>query len=300
MIIVDLNQVMIANLMILINRKENASKKYYLINDENFLRHMVLNSLRAINVNYRNKQWGDEMVIATDAKRSWRKEYFPFYKSHRKKFRAESDLDWVMIFGSIQKFTDEIKEFLPYPVILVDNVEADDIIGSLIMHEYTKAYAHQDFERYLIVSGDKDFVQLQRYGFVDQWDPPRKRWLKSDDPETFLIEHIINGDRGDGIPNMASRDDVFVTEGARQSKITKKRMEEWSRIIRNEETFTEEYLNRNFIRNKTLIDLSLTPQKYVDETLNKYNEDVGKNKSKMFEYFVDKKLVNMIERIGEF
>lgn len=295
--IIDLNQVMIANLMVLINTKKNKAIKYDLIADESFLRHMVLNCIRGLNVKFRDKY--GKMVIAADDKRSWRKQHFPFYKANRKKFREASDIDWALVFNSIDKFREEITEFMPYPVIRIENMEADDVIGALVLNEFNESHGASDVpENFLILSGDKDFIQLQTYGFVDQYDMVRKRWLEADDPARYLNEHIIRGDRGDGIPNILSGDDVFVV-GKRQNKITERVLQE---VLYSIETgkFSDKRIERNFHRNRMLIDLSYTPKDSYDLIIDKYLTQTDKNRAKIFGYFLDKGLVNLLERVGEF
>ena len=58
-----------------------------------------------------------------------------------------------------RKNRDEIREYLPYKAIHLDGVEADDVIGTLTMR--TQEFG-QD-EPIMIVSSDKDFIQLQKY-----------------------------------------------------------------------------------------------------------------------------------------
>lgn len=54
-------------------------------------------------------------------------------------------------------------------------MEADDIINSLV--EYTQEFGN--YEKVMIISGDKDFAQLQKYSNVDQYSPITKSLLKS-------------------------------------------------------------------------------------------------------------------------
>ena len=68
----------------------------------------------------------------------------------------------------------------------------------------------------MIVSNDKDFQQLQRYPNVHQYSPLKKTQLVCENPEKFLLEHIIKGDVSDGVPNILSDDDVFVNKEKRQ------------------------------------------------------------------------------------
>ena len=277
MIIVDFNQVMISNLMMQLGNHTNTPL------EEGLLRHMVLNSLRS----YKQK-FGDEygeMVIACDDKNYWRKQVFPYYKANRKKARDSSELDWSMIFDVFNKIKTEIKEFFPYRVIQVDSAEADDIIATLVEH-------HQ--EKVLILSGDKDFVQLQQHPFVKQYDPIRKKWISHNDPQRYLYEHILKGDSGDGIPNVLSDDDTFVTN-KRQKPLTQKKMDGLvSASMMDPSTL------QNYNRNQKLVDLSFVPSHIKEQVLTKYQEEQGKGRDKLFNYFIKHKLKHMMESIGEF
>lgn len=281
MIIVDLNQVMISNYMIQVGNHTNLEI------DENLFRHMVLNSIRAINTKF-SAEYG-ELVIACDAPRSWRKEVFPYYKANRKKAREDSELNWSALFESLNKVRDELKEFFPYRVIQVDHAEADDVIGALVdrYHGYP----------ILIVSGDKDFVQLQSYMNVKQYDPVRKRFITHNNPSQFVREHIIKGDMGDGVPNFLSKDDTFVV-GSRQRPIRSVKLDMWVRM--EPEEFCDEQMLRNYKRNQQLVDLSFTPKHIADAVIEQYDEQAGKNRSKLFNYFVEHKLRNLMESIGDF
>ena len=281
MIIVDFNQVMISNLMMQIGNHTNIPI------EEGLFRHMVINSLRS----YKQK-FGDEygeMIIACDDKNYWRKQIFPFYKANRKKNREESELNWTNIFDIFNKIKQEIKDNLPYPVIQVDTAEADDIIASLVKHT-------NDAHKILILSGDKDFVQLQTQSNVKQYDPVRKKWITHDNPERFLVEHILKGDVGDGIPNVLSDDDTFVAD-KRQKPLTQKKI---NKIYNDGAVLLDSATDRNFMRNKHMVDLSMVPESIRTEVINKYLGEQGKDKSKLFNYFINYKLKNMMENIGDF
>lgn len=282
MMILDLNQVMISTLMVQLGNHQNAEL------EEPLLRHMVLNTIRSLNVKFK-EEFG-EMVIASDGRNSWRRTVFPYYKAHRRKAREESELNWTLIFESFEKIKSELDQYFPYRVIRVDGAEADDIIGTLIT-EYS-AFNRKS----LIISGDKDFIQLHRYPAVKQFDPVKKKFVRHDDPEEYLKEHIFRGDRGDGVPNMLSPDGVFV-EGGRQTPITTKKVELW---LKMEVSEFDEKMRRGYERNRILIDLSCTPEDIKKQILNKYNEQADKDRSRMFNYFVTYKLKNLMESISEF
>lgn len=290
MLILDLNQVMISNLMM-------SLSGHKIVMDENLLRHMILNTIRSNLVKFR-KEYGDDLVIACDDRNYWRKAYFPYYKANRKKSRDASDLDWNNIFQSLNKIRDEIKDNFPYRTIQVESAEADDIIGTLC-NEYGRDLGGEPI---LIISGDKDFVQLQKYTNVSQYDPVRKRWLKNQRPIEFLYEHIIRGDAGDGVPNFLSEDDIFISEG-RQRPVTSKKLHAWVEELLNgkdpSEVFTHEQL-RNWNRNRTLIDLEMVPDDIREQILDQFNEQENRDRSRLFNYFIANKLKNLTEKIGEF
>jgi 5'-3' exonuclease len=281
LIIVDLNQVMISTLMVQIGNHKNITI------EEDLVRHMVLNSLRGHKVRF-SEEFG-EMVIACDDKNYWRKQIYPYYKANRKKERDASELDWNAVFEVLNKVRDELKINFPYKVIQVEHAEADDIIATL-----TKEFCYQ--EKILILSGDKDFGQLQKYPNVKQYSPVLKKYIKCDNPDMFLKEHIMRGDSSDGIPNFLSPDNVFVM-GGRQSPITSKKITNW--LMTNPEEFCNETMLRNYKRNQQLIDLECIPSEISEQVLTQYNSQ-QKDRSKLFNYFVEHKLKNLMECIGDF
>lgn len=284
MILVDFNQVMISNLMQQIGNHTNIDI------EEGLFRHMVINSLRTYKQKF-GTEYG-EMIIACDDRNYWRKQVFPYYKANRKKNRDASEINWNHVYDIFNKVKQEIKEFFPYRVIQVDSAEADDIIASLVIKYGNDLNGG---ETILILSGDKDFVQLQTYGNVKQYDPIRKKWITHNNPVGYLYEHVCKGDVGDGIPNILSDDDTFVTD-KRQRPMTQKKIDE---IAKN--TIDSNHpLWRNWSRNSQLVNLQFVPKNIQDEVLNKYDQESGKDKSKLFNYFINYKLKNMMESIGDF
>lgn len=286
MIIVDLNQVMLSNLMVQLGNHLNAHV------EEAMVRHMVLNSIRSYKQKF-SAEYG-ELVIACDNTNYWRKQLFPYYKANRKKAIAESELNWKDIFECMNKIRAELKEFFPYRVIDVESAEADDIIGTLVAEFGQNINTGM---KILILSGDKDFIQLHKFANVSQYDPVRKKVISHNDPDRFLSEHIMKGDAGDGVPNVLSDDNCFVV-GTRQKPMTAKKMEQLLNSIPGKDYDEKTY--RNFCRNRQLIDLSYIPNEIKEKVLNQYNEQVGKDRSKLMNYFIVNKLKNLAEYISEF
>lgn len=280
MIIFDFNHIAIANLM-----EQIGSSKTPV--EEGLVRHMVLNSIR--NNVKKFREYG-EVIIACDNRHYWRREVFPNYKANRKKARDSSGHDWNSIFECLNKVREELKEYSPYKVIDVTGAEADDIIGVL-----TRRYSPH--EKVLIISSDKDFVQLQSLPNVQQYSPTLKKFIKCDDPKSQLKELIITGDKGDGIPNILSSDDCIV-EGIRQKAITKNRLQEM--MGKNLSVDGSEEIKRNWNRNKVLIDLFHVPETIAVSIISRYEETKPATKQKFMNYMIANRLKNLLEVIDEF
>jgi len=282
MLLVDLNQVIISNLM----QQLNSSQKKLL--DEDLIRHMVLNSLRSYLKQFKSRY--GPMVICCDSRKYWRKDIFPFYKSNRKKDREKTDINWTLIFETINKIRDELKENFTHKIVEVEGAEADDIIGTLV-HRYSST------EEILILSSDKDFVQLQKYSNVKQYSPILKKFVSTDDPRLYVKEHIMRGDRGDGIPNFLSADNVFAL-GERQKVLNNKKFTEW--LNKEPEEFCDERMLRGYRRNQRLVDLDFIPEELKIKINETFDSTETGNKQKMMNYFIEKRLRNMIEVLDEF
>lgn len=293
MIIVDMNQVMIAVFMEQSNSGGMVKGKNVEI-DESIIRHMILNTIRSYKVKY-NEKYG-EMVLACDDQNYWRKQLFPYYKYRRKEDREESDIDWNALFNSLNKVRDEIKEAFPYRTIQVESAEADDVIATLV-----KRFGSDlpGAKRILILSGDKDFQQLQKYENVDQYDPTRKRILKTTNPALFLKEHILRGDFGDGVPNFLS-DDNCIAIKTRQKSIMQKKLDVW--LTQDPKQFCDEIMLKRFERNRQLIDLDYIPDHISDAVNAAYDsqEEKIKDRTKLFNYFTTHKLRHLMSEIHQF
>lgn len=284
MILLDLNQVCISNLMAQLGNHTNTPV------DEDLLRHMVLNTIRSLNKKFA-MEYG-ELIICCDDKKVWRKDIFPYYKANRKKAREESELDWYNIFNILNKIKLDLKNFFPYRVIQVEGAEADDVIGTLAIKHGQMLNIGTPI---LILSGDKDFVQLQIFGNVSQYDPVRKKTIKSLDPVSFTRELIIKGDRGDGIPNILSPDDSIVNS-IRQKPV---RVERFEGLSNPRKELTGELL-KNWIRNEQLIDLTFIPENIQNKVLDEFEQQKDKPRDKLMQYLIDKKLKVQLEHIDEF
>lgn len=280
-ILIDLNQVVISGL-----QSQLRSNKINVLNKD-LCRHLVLNSIRAIVHKFKN-EYG-QVIICCDNKKYWRKEVFPFYKASRKKLREKSDMDWDLIFDVLTEVRADLKSTFPYKVVEVERAEADDVIGTLV----PRLAAH---EPVLIASSDGDFKQLHQYGNVKQYNPMLGIFIKSPNPQLELKEKILTGDSGDGIPSVLSNDNVFV-EGIRQKPLTAKKKTELLSLDFNDPNI-ECY--RNISRNKLLIDLTMIPQDIKENIVEEYETEQPGNKQLLMKYFIEKKLIRLLECIDEF
>ena len=287
MIFVDFSQVMISNTMVHLGKHETTV-------DEGMMRHMILNSLRMTKNTY-GKKYG-ELVICCDARNYWRRDIFPYYKAHRKVSRDKSPVDWNQVYGVLNKVRDEIVETFPYKVIQVEKAEADDIIGVLAKH-FGTALNNESTERNLVLSSDKDFGQLQKFANVDQYSPITKKWLRVDNPKDFLMEHIIRGDRGDGIPNFLSADSAIISK-TRQTAIAKKKVAVW--LKQEPAEFCDDNMMRNFKRNEQLVDLDMVPEAISSAIINQFENYKVPERRGLLNYFIKNKLKNLMDCISEF
>lgn len=281
MILLDYSQIALSNIIV------------QKLNDESMIRHMILNSIRMYNKRYRD-EYG-QMVICADGMNTWRKDYYPYYKAKRRKNRDASDQDWNEIFRILHLVRDEIKENLPYKVVHMEGVEADDIIASLVLQS-------QEFgmnEPMMIVSSDKDFIQLQKFNNVKQFSPIQKKFVKDDNPRSYLFNHIMKGDTGDGIPNVLSDDDTFVSD-KKQTPLRKTRIAEWMENSDNLRAVMDDEIYRNYQRNKKLIDLTEVPETIQQNIINNYNEQKVAMKMRVLNYLIKKRCNQLIEVVEEF
>ena len=284
MILFDMNQISLASVMMHLNITKRDSV------EPGMVRHMILNSLR----NYRqmfSEEYG-EFIICYDSKHYWRRDVFPEYKAGRKKSRETSSHDWDDIFNFLNAFKQEMIDYMPYKVLEVYGAEADDIIATLC-HEF-----EYDHGKTLILSGDKDFIQLQKYKNVTQYSPITKKFIGGDDPQRFLAEHILRGDSSDGIPNVLSPDNTFV-DGLRQRPLSKRKVATW---IDNEieDSLPNDEALRNYQRNEKLIDLSKSPNNLFTDIIKEYQNTPEGDRSKLLNYFIEKRLNEHLENIGDF
>jgi hypothetical protein len=297
MILVDYSQVALAAILTFQRELKGTESEV-----KNLIRHVTLSTIKSYKKKY-GKEYG-ELVICCDGRKYWRKEFFEQYKGSRKKNRDASDLDWKLIFDTLSEMREDIAKHFPWRVIHVDRAEADDVIAIMSKwlqdNQLVQEGLVEETQKVLILSSDKDFKQLQLYPTVKQWSPMQKKYITASKQEIrdFMIEHIVKGDTGDGVPNILSKDDVFMI-GERQKPMSAKRLAEF--IDKGFDACKNDDERRNWHRNATLVDFQFIPedvQKSIVDTYlsNKPNGD----KMTVMNYLMEHRCRLLLEELEDF
>jgi len=297
MILVDYSQVALAAILTFQRELKGTESEV-----KNLIRHVTLSTLKSYKKKY-GKEYG-ELVICCDGRKYWRKEFFEFYKGMRKSNRDKSDLDWKLIFDTLSEMREDISQHFPYRVMHIDRAEADDIIAVMTQYLQENLLIQEGLveepQKILILSSDKDFKQLQLYPTVKQWSPMQKKYITATKKEIIehKIEHIVKGDTGDGVPNILSKDDVFM-KGERQKPVSAKRLQEFFdngfTACRNDEE------RRNWHRNTTLVDFDHIPPDVKESIIVSYISSKPKgDKMSIMNYLMEHRCRLLLDEIEDF
>jgi hypothetical protein len=297
LILVDYSQVALAAILTFQRELKGTESEV-----KNLIRHVTLSTIKSYKKKY-GKEYG-EMVICCDGRKYWRKEFFEQYKGSRKKNRDASDLDWKLIFDTLSEMRDDITKHFPWRVIHLDRAEADDVIAVMSKwlqdNQLVQEGLVEETQKVLILSSDKDFKQLQLYPAVKQWSPMQKKYITASKQEIcdFMIEHIVKGDTGDGVPNILSKDDVFMI-GERQKPMSAKRLAEF--IDKGFDACKNDDERRNWHRNATLVDFQFIPQDVQKSIVDAYlsNKPSG-DKMTVMNYLMEHRCRLLLEELEDF
>ena len=129
-----------------------------------------------------------------------------------------------------------------------------------------------------------------------QYSNIQKKWIKCNDAKEELRLKIIKGDTGDGVPNILSDDEVLITEGARQTPVTQKQL----RLLDKDPNDWPTKIQKNWIRNKDLIDLSMTPPEYKTQIEEQFNQEPKGNIQLWMNYLMKHKMKLLLESLDDF
>ncbi len=269
---------------------------------KNLIRHVTLSTLKSYKKKY-GAEYG-EMVICCDGRKYWRKEFFEHYKGSRKKNRDASSLDWKLIFDTLSEMREDLAKYFPYKVLHVEAAEADDIIAVMAKWLQSNRQCIQGLveepQKILILSSDKDFKQLQLYPQVRQWSPMQKKYITATTQEIkdFMVEHIVKGDTGDGVPNILSQDNIFMI-AERQKTVSSKRLSEF--IEKGFAACRDDTERRNWHRNSTLVDFQHIPETVTNNIVDAYlNSSPQGDKMSIMQYLIDNRCRLLLDDIEDF
>jgi hypothetical protein len=304
MIITDLSQIISATIYMgdAASCVKNPSK-----DSTNIVKHSVFNSIRH-NYNTHKAKYG-KMILACDSG-SWRYDVFPEYKYQRKVKRAAdtSGIDWAYVNEIKTEIYTDLEKYFPFPLIKLPRCEGDDIIGVLtkylsIQPGEEDIFGNIDKENILIISSDRDNYQLHQLGkHVKQWSPMDKKLVGPKTPARIaLIEKIVKGDSGDGVPSIKSSNKTFV-DGIRQKPISEKYLQTFYSNNNPIEACLTEDEKINYLRNEQLVSYDKIPEDIQEAILLCYNEQTQKTHSKpgLMNYLTQNRMVNLLGQIHDF
>jgi len=266
----------------------------YTVNPDIYLwRFMVFDSIFKLLTKFDEVK---EVIIAVDDKNSWRKSYFNRYKESRKKTRLkQKDVDWELLYKTINNFTADLKHYLPFKVLKVRSSEADDIIA--ILSKNCKC---------IISSNDEDYLQLSSDN-VKIWNPSKNIFVECNDTSKFLLMKCLTGQAKDDIFNVKTPNEWGLTketEGKRKpglgdvtaQKILLEGLDKWlekNTSVKVNDIVTD--YSKNFKRNKILIGFEYIPLTIKNRVIEQYNAYSFPPPENILEFFKKYKMNKFIE-----
>lgn len=265
--------------------------------DMDLVRHCILNVIKSHVQN--TKTMYPMTILCVDNSKTgyWRKKVAWYYKFKRKEKRDDSKWDYEFIFHAMHTVIDELKENMPYVVLDIEGVEADDHIGVM-----TKYFTDRGV-RVLITSSDGDFTQLQKYPNVKQYSPIQKKPVvpKHGSPELDLKFKCIKGDKKDGIASFKAPSDHYTKEGVRAPSISAKLLAEL--MSKQYEEMEDIVGSDGFCRimeNKALLDLDMIPDEIKSKIEQQYTDYVIPPRFKIMQYFAQHDMKKLYDAIDQF
>lgn len=214
---------------------------------------------------YFNKFKPNKIVMCFD-RSSWRKEYTkspqclskkPYKGNRRKKMTPKEKEKYELFLEHLADFEMMIKDHTSIISLANDGLEADDLIAGAVQ----TLSAMDESNEFIIVSGDKDMIQLLKHDNVTLFDPatgkPRSLEEWNNDADLFMFEKCLRGDLGDNVQSALPR--------VRKTRITKAYNDEYERANLMMERWTDpsgtEFLVKDlFNENMLLMDLESQPE----------------------------------------
>ncbi len=238
---------------------------------------------------YYNKYSANDVVMVFDPEISWRKLYtrskdiaktHKIYKGNRRQNLTPSQAARFEIFDQhVNDFHKLIQEKTGVIALRKKYLEADDLI----------AYFTQKFkdDKHIIISGDKDFLQLLSNGNVTLINPdtdtPRDLSEWEYDANYFMFEKCIRGDAGDNVISSYPRLRSNKIKEAYTDKFKHTNIMKHTFIVeelKDNELKQHEYLTKDiFQENELLMDLTKQPD-HIKIMLNEHITEAINNRGK--------------------
>lgn len=161
--------------------------------------HISLQTLKSF---YRKVQ-PDQVALAFEGSNNWRKSWTTGPQSVSKRgYKANrvKDDSMVPFFELIKSFEQLAREHTSLVCLSHPRLEGDDLVAG-----YARKFS-QAGDEVVILSGDKDFIQLLKYPGVSLMNPDDGKLRGTDkktgekiDPIFFMFEKAIRGDAGDNV-----------------------------------------------------------------------------------------------------
>jgi 5'-3' exonuclease len=208
----------------------------------------------------------NEIVLAVDDRKSWRKLYWKRYKESRKIKRDTSNVDWPSFYRELEDFVLTIKDNIPVKVLRIDNAEADDVIATLCMN---RTYM------FTIISTDEDFLQLSSPA-VKIYNPRKQEYVICEDTHKFIITKSLTGQSKDDIFNIKTPLDWGLTPetlGKRKPGFGPKSAEKVMKggLSKLDEWLKDNDLEERFKVNRVLMDFNYIPKVLQRRILDEYS-----------------------------
>lgn len=239
---------------------------------------------------------------------SWRKKVFPYYKAKRATTRKIDTFDWKSFYDMSNDFrVNELDKYSPFITMKCYECEGDDIIATLGIG-LSEMYPDDEV---IIYSSDKDFIQLLSRPNIKIYSPSKKMYVSSTNPKNDLLQLILTGDSADGIPNVYNRDDAYVNPEKDENGKTK-RMKSLGEVTARKAIVENKIfssivktpeIQKNFDRNKMLIDLEMIPKEVKNRIKEEYKKQLKlsetKSPAELQRYFAREGLGNVAASLSK-
>jgi hypothetical protein len=256
--------------------------------------HAALTTIRK----YYNKYKPTQIFFTFDGRNNWRKEYTASdaaftpmpYKGNRVVDKTKEHF-----FKIIDEFRSLVDEHTSIICLRNERLEADDFISGVVQQFASPT------SPVIIISADKDFVQLLKYPGVRLIDPATDKDRVCEDVDYFIFEKCIRGDAGDNVMSSyprvrATKLKEAMTDSYALTQIMK---HEWTHP--NGETYKVEEL---FNENKLLMILDQQPddiKELIKKSINEAIENNPRYNHFQFIKFLGKhKMQNILENVNVF